>query len=350
MEKDNTPFRLLVVEDNPGDFLLLQEYIEEFVLNPEIVQTVCHADAVRVLQTQDPFDLIFLDLSLSDLQGEALIKSVVEHAENSPVVVLTGYSDMNFSIRSLNLGVEDYLLKDELSAPIIYKSIVYNIEKRKNKRKLQESEKRYSNLFHLSPQPMWVFDIETLRFLDVNQAAIELYGYSREEFLEMDITKIRPHEEIVQVHTQISVLLSNPSKKLKGKCKHIFKNGKIIIAETWWNYIELDKRPATMVLVNDITRMQAYIEAIEKQNMQLQEIAWTQSHIMRAPVARILGLVQLLQHFEQTEAQANELLTHLFESTDELDLVIRDVVNKAANAESFIANQNLQKYDSLEDE
>ena len=49
--------------------------------------------------------------------------------------------------------------------------------------KLKESEKRYSNLFHASPLPMWVYDIETLRFVQVNNAAIKHYGYTETEFL-----------------------------------------------------------------------------------------------------------------------------------------------------------------------
>jgi PAS domain S-box-containing protein len=350
MEKDKTPYRLLVVEDNPGDFLLLEEYIEEYVFNPEIVQANCHGDAIRELENQAPFDLIFLDLSLPDLQGEALIENVVELAGNSPVVVLTGYSDMQFSIHSLSLGVEDYLLKDELTAPIIYKSIVYNIEKRKNKRKLQESEKRYSDLFHLSPQPMWVFDLETLRFLDVNQAAVDLYGYSQEEFLTMDASQIRPKDEIPRLYSQLEILRKDPTQIINARYQHVLKNGTPIMVEVWWKYVEVKQKPAIMVVVNDITQQQEYIEAIEGQNKRLQEIAWMQSHIMRAPVARILGLVQLLQQFDHTPEQITELLQHIFDSSEELDKVIREIVNKASEAKLYIAGLGMNKHESQKSE
>ena len=57
-----------------------------------------------------------------------------------------------------------------------------NIERKKNTLLLEESEKRYSDLFQLSPQPMWMLDIHTLDFFQVNDAAIKQYGYSEEEF------------------------------------------------------------------------------------------------------------------------------------------------------------------------
>ena len=60
---------------------------------------------------------------------------------------------------------------------------------------LRKSERQYRLLFHGNPNPMWVFDLETLEFLEVNEAAIQHYGYSREEFLAMTIMDIRPPEK-----------------------------------------------------------------------------------------------------------------------------------------------------------
>jgi len=69
-----------------------------------------------------------------------------------------------------------------LNSHVLYKSITYAIERRKVISELEESKRRYSNLFHLSPQPMWLYDTETYEFLQVNVAAIEHYGYSEDEF------------------------------------------------------------------------------------------------------------------------------------------------------------------------
>ena len=68
---------------------------------------------------------------------------------------------------------------------------------------LQESEERYRLLFERHPHPMWVYDLETLAFLAVNNAAIQQYGYSREEFLAMTLKDIRPPEDIPALIEQI---------------------------------------------------------------------------------------------------------------------------------------------------
>ena len=61
---------------------------------------------------------------------------------------------------------------------------------------LRESEKQYRLIFDGNPTPMWVFDHETLAFLEVNDAAVQHYGYSREEFLGMKLSDIRPPEDV----------------------------------------------------------------------------------------------------------------------------------------------------------
>src|SRR3954471_9214813 len=73
-------------------------------------------------------------------------------------------------------------------------------ERARDQKALEDSEKRYRTLFDVHPQPMWVVDANTLAFLEVNEAAIRLYGYSREEFLKMSAEQIRPQEDVEDLH------------------------------------------------------------------------------------------------------------------------------------------------------
>lgn len=83
-----------------------------------------------------------------------------------------------------------------------------------------------------------------------------------------------------------------------------------------------------MVLATDITDRLNYIKAIENQNEKLKEIAWLQSHVVRAPVARLMSLVGLIKNYENTEEEQNELLDYILMSARELDDVIRSISNK----------------------
>src|ERR1700693_4065419 len=70
------------------------------------------------------------------------------------------------------------------------------VVRKKTETQLRESEERYRTLFEQNPLPMWVYDLGTLSFLAVNEAAIRHYGYSREEFMAMRLTDIRPAEDV----------------------------------------------------------------------------------------------------------------------------------------------------------
>ena len=333
MIKDKKIYHILVVEDNPGDYLLITDYLEEHISNPNIIHTQNYKETKRLIETsQQKMDVVLLDLSLPDKSGDELIENILEICEDTPVIVLTGYSDIDFSINSISKGIADYLLKDELTGDSLYKSIIYCIERLKKNNELFESEKRYSELFHLSPLPMWVYDIDTLEFLDVNDAAQKHYGYSSEDFLKMTLRDIRPPQDMPAFEEQLKIARQYPKEFLSGVFRHIKKNGEIIDVDVQSNYIQYKGRNARVILVNDITDRLEYISAIETKNKELQDIAWLQSHVMRAPVAKILGIVHLLQRVDLDEVEKSILLNDLNACASEIDQVIHDIAKKTHEA------------------
>ena len=137
MIKDKQLYKILVLEDNLGDFVLVEEYISETFLNAQITNVTSFKEFEQTASTSLDFDIIFLDLSLPDKSGIDLVKAMITHNDLIPIVVLTGYPDFNFAIQSLSLGISDYLLKEDLSATTIYKCIIYNIERFKTLLKIK---------------------------------------------------------------------------------------------------------------------------------------------------------------------------------------------------------------------
>ncbi|TKC10654.1 response regulator [Pedobacter polaris] len=136
-------YQILVVEDNPGDFFLVEELIIERINAPVIIQakTFMEAEAQLMDPTQS-YKVVLLDLSLPDNSGERLIKEMVKLCGDVPVIVLTGHLDFYFGVKSLSMGVSDYLLKDGLTSHSLYKSIIYSTERRKFIAALEASERR----------------------------------------------------------------------------------------------------------------------------------------------------------------------------------------------------------------
>jgi len=123
---------IFIIEDNPGDFALVEEFLFEQIEAPVISHVPNYLAAQAVLSERViPFDIILLDLSLPDKTGISLIEEVIKLSMNAPVIVLTGYIDFEFGVKSLSLGVSDYILKDELTGLSLYKSIVYSCERKK---------------------------------------------------------------------------------------------------------------------------------------------------------------------------------------------------------------------------
>ncbi|MCC9167227.1 PAS domain-containing response regulator [Pontibacter harenae] len=196
------------------------------------------------------------------------------------------------------------------------------------KEELKKSENQYRELFNQSPIPKWVFDVETLQFLNVNDAAVEHYGYSREEFLSMTLKDIRPKEYVVELEEVVKGLRTDNPGKYNKVTQHVKKNGEVILVEIKSNLIDIPGKQARMVLAIDITERVKYVQAIEEQNAKLREIAWTQSHVVRAPLARMMGLINLLNSIDHQTINTSDVLGYIAASAQELDQIIRDIVRK----------------------
>lgn len=125
---------------------------------------------------------------------------------------------------------------------------------------LRSSEERYRLLFESNPSPMWVFDVETLAFLAVNQAAIRHYGYSREEFLSMTLRDIRPLEDVPALIEDVKDEKSGLSER--GTWRHFKKDGTLIDVEITSHRVDWLGRDAKLILVNDVTERKQAQELI----------------------------------------------------------------------------------------
>lgn len=319
------PFRFLLIEDNFGDFFLIEEYLSEHFKNQDLIHVTTFSEAKRILDKEKTFDVILLDLSLPDHSGEPLIVEIIQLASGIPVIALTGFTDLDFSVKSLSLGISDYLLKDDLSAGLLYKTLIYAIERKKFIEELQKSERKYSSLFHLSPLPMFVCDRSTFDILDVNEAAIGHYGLSKDEFIELGFLDLFVDEPPILQNETLEGKFCDRS----SVAKHIKKGGEIFEVELESSMIQYNEVSACLILINDVTEKNQHLATIEKQNAAFLEIAWIQSHVVRAPLARLMGLVNLLIEEEKIQDEESVGFLQLIQkSAEELDQIVREISKK----------------------
>jgi PAS domain S-box-containing protein len=155
------------------------------------------------------------------------------------------------------------VLYDESERLTSVLSLVLDVTQRKRiEGALHQSEEQYRLLFESSPQAMWVYDLETLRFLAVNDAAVLHYGYSLEEFLSMTIKEIRPAEDLPALYAYLSG--STSGLHSAGEWRHRKKDGTIISVEITSHRLDFAGRPAKLVLANDITERRIAEKALRE--------------------------------------------------------------------------------------
>src|SRR5450432_3234239 len=106
MIKDKKSYRILVMEDNPGDLAIVEDLLAEQISDPVIVHAGNFRQASAILSAADAlFDVILLDLTLADKSGQDLVTAMLQVASLCPIIILTGYVDIDFSIKSISQGI-----------------------------------------------------------------------------------------------------------------------------------------------------------------------------------------------------------------------------------------------------
>lgn len=241
---------ILVIEDNPADFFLFKEIIYGTTLSINKITNSNNLSKAIYDLNDEQFDLVFLDLTLPDSKGLDSFLAINKVAGNTPIIVLSGMVDERLALEIVKQGAQDFLIKGNFDYSLLDKSIRYSIERKKNLDIIKRSENQYKYLFENNPIPMWAFDLETKKFLVVNQAAISHYGYSEEEFLSMSIYDIRPPSD----YEALEKNLQNIDFGINvNQATHIKKNGTRIFVEITGHQIIVNNRRARLNLAYDIT-------------------------------------------------------------------------------------------------
>lgn len=138
---------IVVIEDNPGDFILIEDYLYEKFNNITIKQYTDYKTVLKNFQNEgSKCDLILLDLNLPDMSGIELINNVNTLSSHTPIIILTGYADLPLAKRSLELGVYDFLVKDEVNPALLHKSIEFAISRSSYIRQIKSQNEKLKNI------------------------------------------------------------------------------------------------------------------------------------------------------------------------------------------------------------
>jgi PAS domain S-box-containing protein len=243
-----------LLEDSPLDAELTLAELEKAGFEVDARQVETEEEYLAHLQPS--LDIVLADYHLPQFDAPAALRLLRRSGFDIPFIIVSGTVGEEAAVAAIKEGADDYLLKDRLKR--LGPAILQAMEKRRllqesraAEEQLRASEARYRHLFKDNPMPMWVYDVTTLRFLAVNTAAVESYGYSRNEFLAMTITDLRAPLARPALGPQSQE--KDDQKRTTGVSRHRKRDGEIVDVEITRRDIFFDSRPARLVLAMDIS-------------------------------------------------------------------------------------------------
>jgi PAS domain S-box-containing protein len=198
-------------------------------------------------------------------------------------------------------------------------------------------EEVFTLLFRRHPIPMWIYDVETLNFLDLNDAAVEKYGYNREEFLKMTIKDIRPAENVAGLLNDVAKVQSELQHS--GEWRHKLKDGRTIDVEITSQTLEYGGHKAALLVAEDITERKQSEQLVRDSEKRFRSI------FDQSPVA--IALLDIQGHLIISNLPLSKMLGY---STDELskmkfaDFTYPEDVDKDLNLFKELIEGKISKY------
>jgi PAS domain S-box-containing protein len=219
-----TPVKVLLIEDDEDDVLLVREYLSESDNFTFEVEWEPKPEQARLKMVLGSHDVFLIDYRLGSETGLDLIKFAQQKGVITPSILLTGQGDLKVDLDATRFGAADYLVKTELNGSILERSIRYALSQAKVIRELDEKEKRYRSLFERSVDPIYLAN-EHLQLVDVNESFMRFFQYTKQEALQLKIKHLFADEndynqfystlkDIEQVRDyDVSLVAKNGSKK-----------------------------------------------------------------------------------------------------------------------------------------
>jgi PAS domain S-box-containing protein len=229
---------ILIVEDDQVFANLVQFQLSTIGYQLEdIISVPSLNEAKEVKQELEP-DVILLDLNILDSKGVKTYDSINSLFPNASVIVLSGMDDQSIALEIVSKGGQDYLLKSGVNPQILEKAIKYGLLRRSFRSQLANSEKRYKDLFNKSPMPMVQLTGEELIITMVNNASLQLYGFSSQDLIGKSIYSFN----------------KNPENRFNGETTrrftHLNSKGEEIIVDIVLNQLESSNKEFIALVVN----------------------------------------------------------------------------------------------------
>ncbi|MCA1750673.1 MAG: PAS domain S-box protein [Flavobacteriales bacterium] len=325
-------FRCMMIQNSFINCDYFTENINAGISGIQFVLTEDFEEAQSLISEGREFDAIAIDLSDDQMKWNDIKFQINILSEQAPLVVLTSERHYCKVSEVLPSGAAGCLIKKTATPGEFHNAILCTEKLSRLQAAKCASELRFKQLFNSYPTMIFICDPETGKFLDVNESAIDQLGYSYKDFLSKKLRDLssslrgkalllrewRSRDENPESITQI--------KKFKAK------NGEILDLQVVFLPFSIGGKDVDMLLATNISSKIKQGRIIEMQNERFDNIAWTQSHIVRAPVARLMALINIFKNGLIEEAERELILDNIYAAAEEVDEIVRGIALASQNA------------------
>ncbi|HMI62980.1 MAG TPA: ATP-binding protein [Puia sp.] len=336
----NSTTRILIVEDDEDDFLIIEACINDIPDKEFLIDWCYDYDDAMQRIGEARYDIYFVDYLLGEKTGLQLLEEAISIGCEEPLILLTGIGNRDVDIQAMTIGAVDYLVKSEINTEKLERSIRYALERSAYIKALRVNERKFRNIFERSKDAVFLLS-EGLVFRDVNNATCDLFKYSKEELLDFSLYELFARKEAASV-LKDKLLHSGEGEEMEVELMTRNRERRNCI-------LSISRQPDSsgesyiQGIIHDITNL----KRIERATFQIEKLRGTATllrtlaHEVRNPLTNINLSVEQLKP-ECLSEDANIYLDIIARNCGRIDSLISELLDLSRPAEISLQKTDLQ--------
>jgi PAS domain S-box-containing protein len=337
----NLPTRILIIEDDQDDFLIIEACIKDIPDKAFRIDWCYDYNEALNRISQAGYDIYFVDYLMGERTGLELLQAAKAMGCEDPLVLLTGIGNREVDVQAMTIGAVDFLVKSEINTEKLERCIRYALERSSYIKALRINERKFRSMFERSKDSVFLTG-EDLVFRDVNSATCELFKYSKEDILRLRLYDLFARKEAAEQlkeklamigeveDLEVELLTRNKERKncILSISRQAYSSGE--------NYIQ--------GIIHDITNL----KRIERATFQIEKLRGTATllrtlaHEVRNPLTNINLSVEQLKP-ELNSEDANIYLDIIARNCGRIDTLISELLDLSRPAEISLQRSGLQE-------